>query len=37
MYKAETAQAQTALRHKNKPKNSVITKQIEKYIRARLK
>jgi len=37
MYKAETAQAQTALRHKKKPKNSVITKQIEKYIRAKLK
>jgi len=36
-YKAETAQAETSLRHKKKLKNSVITKQIEKYIRTKLK
>jgi len=37
MYKADTAQAQTALRHKKKAKNSVLTKLIEKYIRTKLK
>jgi len=36
-YNAENAQQESSLRHKKKLKNSVITKQIEKYIRAKLK